>query len=139
MYDQQNQPLYWLLFCTDNLRGLEEMKKAMWHVDRTGGFKFSDRDNPDQLQLLDVGFSQSWLADELREKLGGRHLNVQEIKEYVLTETPCYLFKSALQELETGRRVVSISQAPIGRRPGTYPDDKLGEIVVQFPKSLFAA
>lgn len=139
MFDQHNQPLYWLLFCTNNLRGLEEMKKAMWYVDKHGTFKFSDRDNPDQLQLLEIGFSQSWLADELRDKLSGRRLNVKEIKDYVLTETPCYLFKSALKELETGRREIAIAEAPIGRRPGTYPDDKLGEIVVQFPKSLFAA
>jgi hypothetical protein len=38
MFDKNELPLYWLIFCTNNLRGLEEMKKAMWHVDKTVAF-----------------------------------------------------------------------------------------------------
>src|SRR5437868_4508331 len=32
MFDRNDMPLYWLLFCTNSLRGLEEMKEAMWEV-----------------------------------------------------------------------------------------------------------
>ncbi len=133
MFDKNDQPLYWLLFCTNNLRGLEEMKKAMWHVDKTGGFRFSDRENPAQLRLLDDSFSQKWLAEELAEKLSERTMKAAEVKEYVLTDTPCYLFKSALKSLEVRKqRKLEIVKQPPGRKRGTYPDEMLEEILVRF-------
>lgn len=137
MFDKNNAPLYWLLFCTNNIRGLEEMKKAMWSVDKSGDFRFSDKDNPDQLKLLEECFDQQWLADELQEKLAGRTLSAMEIKEYVLVETPCYLFKGALKSLETKKIVTAVS-APADRRPGTFPDDRLAEIKLRFEDNLFA-
>ncbi len=133
MFDRHNMPLYWLLFCTNSLRGFEEMKKAMWHVDKKGSFKFSDQDNPQQLTLLDIAFSQDWLANELRENLAGRTWSITQVKEYVLTETPCYLFRSALKHLETGKeKYLSVVKQPAGRKPGTYPEEKLGQILVKF-------
>jgi three-Cys-motif partner protein len=137
MFDAHDQPLYWLLFCTNNLRGLEEMKRAMWSVDKTGGFRFSDRDNPEQLSLLDDCFSQDWLADELTRQLTHRTLTVAEVKEYALEQTPCCLFKNALRRLETQDRTVSVVQAPPGRKSGQYPDQMLGDITVRFEASLF--
>lgn len=136
MFDKNDMPLYWLLFCTNNLRGLEEMKKAMWYVDKTGGFRFSDRDDPDQLRLLEDSFSQEWLADELAAKLANKEMSAAHVKAFVLTETPCYLFRGALKALETDSRA-KVIDAPIGRRPGTYPDNKLSEIIVRFEASLF--
>jgi three-Cys-motif partner protein len=133
MFDKNEQPLYWLVFCTNNLRGLEEMKKAMWFVDKTGSFRFSDRDNPDQLRLLDDSFNQDWLAEELRERLAGREMSVLAIKEFVLTDTPCYLFKAALKKLEVGpTKSAMVLQAPQVRRPGTYPDQILNQIILRF-------
>ncbi len=65
-------------------------------------------------------------------------MTVYAIKEYVLTETPCYLFKTALKSLEVGdRKCISAIKAPPQRRPGTYPDEQLGEIEVTFERSLF--
>ena len=139
MFDRNKSPLYWLLFCTNNLRGLEEMKKAMWHVDKTGGFRFSDRDDPDQLRLLEDSFSQQWLAEELAARLSNRTLTIAEVKEYVLVETPCYLFKAALKLLETSKQgKLTVVSAPAERRPGKFPEEKLSDIVVRFGASLFA-
>ena len=137
MFDKTNKPLYWLFFCTNNLRGLEEMKKAMWKVDSSGQFQFSDRDCPDQLDLLANSFDSSWLADELKSRLKGRVLTVFEIKKFVLTETPCYLFKQALKKLELHDDAVSVVNSPPGRRPGTYADDTLKEVSIRFENSLF--
>lgn len=39
---------------TRSRRVLEEMKKAMWRVDRTGGFRFSDKENLERQKLLEV-------------------------------------------------------------------------------------
>ena len=138
MFDKDDRPLYWLLFCTNNLRGLEEMKRAMWSVDSTGSLRFSDRDDPDQLSLLDVSFDQAWLAEELASRLAGRTMSVAAIKEFVLTDTPSYLFKSAMKSLELGGDEKAVAtQAPPGRKPGTYPDDALDHIKIRFERSLF--
>jgi hypothetical protein len=82
--------------------------------------------------------SDDWIAEELPRNLAGQILNVYKIKEYVMTETPCYLFKTALKSLEVGKpkRVVAVKEPP-GRRQGTYPDDQLDGIELRFERSLF--
>jgi three-Cys-motif partner protein len=138
MFDRNGQPLYWLIFCTNNLRGLEEMKRAMWAVDRTGEFRFSDEDNPGQLRLFDESYDDLWLAEELATRLAGKTLSVAQVKEYVLTDTPCYLFKGALKSLEVGKqKSLVVAKVPPGRKPGMYPDDQLAEIELRFDASLF--
>jgi hypothetical protein len=82
-------------------------------------------------------FDDEWLADELSARLAGRTMSVAKIKEYVLTETPCYLFKSALKSLEVGDRRCLTVKAPRQRKPGTYPDEQLDQIEVTFERSLF--
>jgi three-Cys-motif partner protein len=124
MFDKQDRPLYWLLFCTNSLHGLGEMKKAMWQVDESGEFQFSDRDNPDQLKLLSEAFDDEWLGDELASRLVGRTMTVAETEEFVLVETPCYLFKGALAKLESSNRLSPIDPPP-KRRKGTFPDEQM--------------
>ena len=123
MCDENNKLLYWLFFCTNNLRGLEEMKRAMWRVDQTGGFRFSDSDNPCQLSIFQ-NCTEELLADELRSRLAGQILTVEKVKEFVLTETPAYNFKKALKILEDSYCLEVIS-APHKRRKGTFPDDDI--------------
>jgi len=115
--------LYWLFFCTNNIRGIEEMKRAMWKLDDSGTFRFSDKDDPDQLRLLS-GCTQDWLAHELSRDLRGHALSLDEIKEYVLTETPCYLYKQALKTLERSERLL-VTNAPSNRRTGTFSSEQL--------------
>lgn len=136
MFDRDNRPLYWLLFCTNNLRGLEEMKKAMWSVDKSGGFRFSDRDDPAQLKLLEESYDSKWLAKELQSRLAARTMTAWAVKEYVLCETPCCLFKNALRSLEMSKKVTPLS-VPVGRKPGTFPDEQLDKISLRFANSLF--
>ncbi len=133
MFDKFGSPLYWLIFSTNHLRGLEEMKKAMWSVDKSGGFKFSDQDNPKQIRLLREEFDQSWLAEELCRKLAGKTMTVAQLKEYVLTCTPCYLFRDALKRVEMNKKpAVHVVKAPAHRKPGTFPEDDLENIVLRF-------
>lgn len=80
MFEKNDLPLYWLIFSTNNLKGLEEMKKAMWKVDNTGEFKFSDKDAPEQLFLLNKSYDDDWLADELCKKHASKELSVAELK-----------------------------------------------------------
>lgn len=135
MFDKSGIPLYWLLFCTNNPRGLEEMKKAMWYVDKTGEFRFSDRDDPGQMELLSKAFDDTWLAGELSRRLGGKVLTVSQVFEYVLSETPCYLFKGALKQLETAGDIKV--EAHVGRKPKTYPDEYADTMKIGFIKKMF--
>jgi len=118
MCGEQNELLYRLFFCTNHLRGLEEMKRAMWKEDARGTFRFSDRDHPDQLWLVEE-FTQDWLAGRLKESLRGRELSVDEVKEHVLTDTPCYRFKESLKILEANGDLEVVGP-PARRRRGTF-------------------
>ena len=132
MLDQNERLLYWLFFCTNNIRGLEEMKKAMWKVDQTGGFTFNDRDGFGQLKFL-TAYTDDVLANDLARSLSGRDVRVGEIYEWVLTQTPAYKFKTALSKLFKSGTVKPV-QPPKGWRPGTFPDDGM---VLRFENSMF--
>jgi three-Cys-motif partner protein len=137
MFDDATRLLAWLFFCTNNLRGLEEMKRAMWKVDRTGGFAFSDEHGLGQLTLL-RGYADDQLATDMKRGLVGQTLSVAQVKEWVLVETPAYLFKGALAMLEKQHFAEPMNPPP-NRRVGQYPDESM---VIQFksaavPTSLF--
>ena len=117
MHDQRGQLLYWLVFCSNSDRGLEEMKKAMWSVDSTGNFRFSDK-HSGQFTLL-PGFDQGWLAGSLRSSLAGRQMDVGEIRHYILSETPCYIYNEALAQLERNGEIEIVSSPP-RRRKGSF-------------------
>ena len=97
MRGQDHRPIYWLFFCTNSIKGLEVMKKAMWTVDSTGRFEFSDRD-ADQGML--TRYTQEILADDLHGALRGMEVSSVTLKEHVLTKTPEYRFKEAIQILK---------------------------------------
>lgn len=133
MFGDTGRLLYRLIFCTNSIRGLEVMKRAMWKVDNTGECRFSDKDAPDQLRLLNATYDQTWLAEDLLRAFAGEEPTVSEIRDYVLTHTPCYLFKQALKSLESDHDSgVSCIEAPDGRRPNTYKDDELDSIRLRF-------
>lgn len=135
MHDRDGQLIYWLIFCGNNDRGLEEMKGAMWSVDSSGRFRFSDK-HSGQLSLL-KGFDDEWLSNRLSVLLLGREMSVGEIKHFVLTETPCYQFSEALRRLERNGELVVVS-APPERRKGTfkkYANTGTPELIVRFQRA----
>jgi three-Cys-motif partner protein len=133
MLDANERLLYWLFFSTNNIRGLEEMKKAMWKVDRTGSFAFSDRDGFEQLKFL-ISFDDTWLAEHMAGRFRGQTLTVGEINEYVLTQTPCYKFRESLGLLERDGRAVPVNPPP-SRQRCSYTDDSLK---IRFVGNLFS-
>lgn len=132
MYDSTGRLLYWLFFCTGNPRGLEEMKKAMWRVDGTGMFRFSDSDDPDQLTFLSEGYTQRWLAEHLVEQFKGTSVTVEDVKLYVLTKTPCCVYAEALHMLENCESL-TVPAPPPGRKRGSYSDSKMVLSISQLP------
>jgi three-Cys-motif partner protein len=123
MQDRNERLLCWLFFSTNHIRGLEEMKKAMWKIDKTGGFAFSDKEGFGQLKFL-TAYSDTQLGDDLARSLGGKRLKVAEVKEWVLTQTPAYKFKAALADLEK-RGLLKVINAPHKRKAGQFPDESL--------------
>lgn len=123
MCDCNDKLLYWLFFCTNSLRGLEEMKRAMFSADPGGGFRFSDKDDPAQLNLFG-SYRDEMLVQELVTILRGKTLTVTQVKEFVLTQTPAYKYKTALKIMEE-RELLKVKNASPKRRKGTFPDDQM--------------
>ncbi len=126
MCDRNDKLIYWLFFCTNSLRGLEEMKRAMWKVDPTGGFRFSDKYSTSELDLF-ADFKDELLADQLSLKFRGERLSLDQVREFVLTETRAYLHKPGLRLLE--KKGLLEVDAPAKRRAGTFPD---GHMQIKF-------
>lgn len=117
MRDGNDRLLYWLFFLTNSLLGLEEMKKAMWRVDETGEFYFSDRHT--SMPRLLKGFDQEWLAGALSEEYKSQTVPLLEVIEHVMTSTPCYRYNEALEMLES-RQSLELLGAPADRRKGSF-------------------
>ncbi len=80
MYDNGGNLIYYLFFASNHPLGHKKMKEALWKVDSQGGFKFSDRTNPNQPVLFDLDPSFD-LAKELKKQFRG----TTQFSENVLT------------------------------------------------------
>lgn len=119
MRDIRDRVIYWLFFSTNNLKGLEEMKEAMWLVDRSGGFEFSDK-FASQLGPM-FKYDDAALAEDLLNDLAGRTMTVGELREYALVNTPAYKYFSAFGSMETRGQIKPID-APPGRRARSFKE-----------------
>lgn len=122
MRDQHDRVIYWLFFCSNNIRGLEEMKKAMWSVDRSGGFEFSDKHANSAGKLFKYGDDE--LGRGLFDEFDGQTLTVGEIEKHVLINTPAYVYKRALANLERTGRLEAVDPPP-GRRQGSFNEPSM--------------
>jgi len=103
MVGKQDQIIYYLVFGTKHWKGIEVMKDAMWKVDRTGLYRFSDLTNPHQVYLIDYETKPHWIpsaADMVHQKFRGQTVLEDDIHKFVVTETPFVYRKSILQHLE---------------------------------------
>ena len=115
---------YFLFYATNNLLGLKKMKEAMWKVDRSGEFKFSDATDPRQMVLFGTEPRLDVLRDQIIERFRGRETTVGEVEEFVVSETAfreTHYKRQVLKSLEMDQpcRLV-ILDPPRGRRVGTY-------------------
>jgi hypothetical protein len=102
------------------------MKQAMWKVDPTGTFTFSDLSNPDQPFLFSPGPDSYWLKSLLQAHFSGQSVAIWQIEEYVIAETPfCSShYKKVLKPMEQAGEI-NVMNPPHGRRKGTYADSML--------------
>ena len=140
MRGPDDRVIYWLFFCTNHIRGLEEMKCAMWAVDRSGGFEFSDKFASEHGSLF--SYNDEQLANDLVAELNGRELTVTELFEHALVNTPACKPYGGMKVLERSGGLRPVFQ-PEGRRKGSfkkYPDMRvrIEEPIAQEPSlSLF--
>lgn len=113
---------YILFYGTNEVLGLKKMKEAMWKVDESGTFRFSDATDPNQTVLFGTEPNSLQLKHDLVRKFKGSKRTVKEIEHYVVTETAFREthYKKVLKamELETGE--IEIKSAPEGRKKGQY-------------------
>ena len=119
---------YYLFYATNNRRGLEKMKDAMWRVNEAGEFQFSDATDPNQAVLFEASPNFDTLRNRILERFGGREATVAEIEEFVLAETAFREthYKRVLKPLERDQPpMIEVIAPPPGRRTGTYRDKSL--------------
>lgn len=119
---------YYLFHCTSSLTGLRKMKEAMWHVDQTGEFTFSDATNPNQLVLFERAPRFDLLRQSILERFSGQRVKLGDLEEYVLAQTAFREthYKRVLRDLELSdppRMIVTPCARP--RRRGTYADPEM--------------
>ena len=78
---------YYLFYATNNLLGLKKMKEAMWRVDKSGEFRFSDATNPLQLVLFGNEPQFDVLKSQIINRFQGQETTIKEIEEFVVSET----------------------------------------------------
>lgn len=119
---------YFLFFATNSRKGIQKMKEAMWKVDESGSFKFSDATaTASQLALpftKEPDFTA--LRRALVARFAGQLTTVGDVEEFVLADTPFHTghYKRVLVELERDGDVTPVDPKP-GRRTGTFADSTM--------------
>lgn len=86
--DSRNVPIYYLFFATNNEKGFEKMKDAMWKVDPTGSYRFTDKTNPNQSVMLVEESVNATLSELLQNHFSDRETVLgEEVEEYVIQHT----------------------------------------------------
>ena len=119
-----NQIIYYLVFATKHLKGLEVMKDAMWSVDPTGSYKFSDVTGFNQSLLMDFQSEPLWVegaAKLVYNKFKGKTVNERIIRRFVVAETQYRYRKTILQSLEKSDPPLITEVFP-RQRVFTHPD-----------------
>ncbi|MDX2057238.1 MAG: three-Cys-motif partner protein TcmP [Gemmatimonadales bacterium] len=125
MLNRDNRPDYHLFFATKSLKGLKKMKEAMWKVDETGAFRFSDATDPSQSVLFGAGPDPVALERMLVGRFKGELATIAEIEEFVLADTPyreTHVREGALIPMEKASPPrITIESATKGRKRFQYP------------------
>lgn len=125
MRNKRDQPDYFLFFGTRSIDGLKKMKEAMWKVDESGAFRFSDATDPNQIVLFESGPDAADLQRRILEAFRGKSVSIEKLETFVVEKTPyreTHLRKFALIPIEAAvppQLEVLTGSRP--RRKSTYP------------------
>ena len=113
--DRGTRTMYFLMFGTNHIRGLDLMKKAMWKLDPERGVLFAGLTGGDPL-LFEPKPDLARLEVALRGRFVGETISIEEVERFVITETDFTsshykrpvledLEKRGLLEIVTERRI----------------------------------
>ena len=129
MRNERDVTDYFLFYATNSLLGLKKMKEAMWRVDKSGSFRFSDATNPLQMVLFGNEPQFDVLRSLVFDRFQGQEVSIEEIEEFVVTETAfreTHYKRQVLRPLELSQPPVLVAiDPPTNRQPGTYSDPRL--------------
>lgn len=132
MKNSMNKTDYFLFFGTNDITGLKKMKEAMWRVDETGSFQFSDATyNPDQAFLFGMEPNYVELKNLIIKKFKGKPVSVKVLENFIVTETSFtqnHYKRKILGEMERAIPLEIRVQRKHGARRGTF----LPETIVEF-------
>jgi len=120
MINKFNQTEHFLFFGTNNLEGLRQMNAAMWKVDPTGAFQFSDRTNPNQMVLFTPEPNYQLLKKLIIREFSGRIVSVEEIDKFVLISGFTHFKRHILKPMGEAEEITVI-ESNGKRRKGAYP------------------
>ncbi len=119
----------YFIFCTNNSRGFEEMKEAMWKIDARGLFRWRakfDRQSEQTSFIPELANveCEAKLAEDIFERFTGTQVRVSDLEEFVRRQ-PIVLqrhLRPSLKSLEAGGRIVRVVKSDnTPRRKGTFP------------------
>lgn len=87
MRDEGDRIEYDLVFASHSIEGLKAMKDAMWKIDPTGSFAFSDATNRDQLTMFASEPDFGQLKDQILQRHAGCTTSVDDLENFVVVET----------------------------------------------------
>lgn len=140
MRDKNDNLIYWLFFSTNSLKGLIEMKKAMWCIDSSGGFQFSDKHATSGFGKL-FAYDSAALFRDLVQDLAGQELTVAELEEYVLVNTPAYKCYDTFGDMEAAGNLKVLSP-PASRKLrsfGSFPEMRVRVQKTESQTELFGS
>lgn len=125
MLNKSNSIDYFLFFATNGLKGLEKMKEAMWKVDDTGSFQFSDHTHARGLtSLFSAQPNLAPLREAILKTFKEKQISIEGLRDWVVAETeflPTHLKRPILAPMEEAGEV-SVVNASAKRRRGTFSD-----------------
>jgi three-Cys-motif partner protein len=139
MRNKHNATDYYLFFGTSHPAGIDKMKEAMWDVDPTGAYEFSDFTDPLQPLLITKQDDYSQLPTMLLNRFIGQTVTLEDIEEFIRSDTgyPLTGYKTILKHMEDTNPPQIVVKGRTSRR-GTFPTKDLH---ITFPnittRSLF--
>jgi len=113
---------YFLVFASQNAKGLRKMKEQMKKIDQTGSFQFRDAYSGQQV-LFRYDHPEDW-QPIICDKLRGQSLTWSQLDKFILNETPFWDFKKdILKPLEKAGKIEVVCEGE--RRAFSYPEDRI--------------
>lgn len=88
MMNIHNHTEYFLVYGTNHIKGLRIMKEAMWKVDPTGEYKFSDNTDPHQTVLFEKEPNYHQLKSAILDRYKGNRVRIESLEEFIIEDTP---------------------------------------------------